>query len=150
MALAVIALALVMKAIIPAGYMLDQAAAGVEGKVLTVRICEDAADFGHAIVRDIHLGGKSAGKHERAGKPVRSRRWHGRAERGRSRSFGSRPCLCHGSRLRAPLLPAPGARLSATAFARATGFSADLLTFKRAVAGFATAGPTLRSPEENR
>lgn len=66
MALAVIALALVMKAIIPAGYMLDQTARG-GGKVLTVRICEDAADFGHVVVRDIHLGSKSAGKHERAG-----------------------------------------------------------------------------------
>ena len=47
MAIAVIALALAMKALVPAGYMI-----GGDAKVLTIRVCDGYADSdaGHAIV----------------------------------------------------------------------------------------------------
>lgn len=61
MAFAVIALALAIKALVPAGYMVDSAS-----KVLTIRVCADA-QFS-STVRDILVPMKSepAGKHSKA------------------------------------------------------------------------------------
>jgi hypothetical protein len=61
MAFAVIALALAMKALVPAGYMVDSAS-----KALTIRVCADAQLS--STVRDILVPMKSepAGKHSKA------------------------------------------------------------------------------------
>ena len=67
MAIAVMALALAMKAIVPAGYMV-----GTESKVLTIRICDDtqlsAAAHNALSARDIAIPmkGEPAGKHSKA------------------------------------------------------------------------------------
>ena len=63
MAFAVIALALAMKAIVPAGYMV-----GSESKVLTIRICDDTQLSAAIHARDIAIPmkGEPAGKHSKA------------------------------------------------------------------------------------
>ncbi|KUR73167.1 hypothetical protein AQZ52_04495 [Novosphingobium fuchskuhlense] len=67
MAFALMALALAMKAIVPAGYMV-----GAESKVLTIRICDDAqlsaAAHNALNARDIAIPmkGEPAGKHSKA------------------------------------------------------------------------------------
>lgn len=60
-AFAVIALALAMKAVVPAGYMVDSAS-----KALTIRVCADAQLA--STVRDIvvPMKGEPAGKHSKA------------------------------------------------------------------------------------
>lgn len=63
MAFAVIALALAMKAIVPAGYMV-----GSESKVLTIRICDETQLSAALQARDIAvpMKGEPAGKHSNA------------------------------------------------------------------------------------
>lgn len=60
MAFAVIALALVMKAVVPAGYMV-----GSDSRVLTVRICDETqlAQAAHDRQIAIPMKGEPAGKH---------------------------------------------------------------------------------------
>lgn len=63
MAFAVVALALAMKALVPAGYMI-----GTQSKVLTILVCNETPNATHESARDIvvPVKGDGAGKQARA------------------------------------------------------------------------------------
>jgi hypothetical protein len=58
------AMALAIRAIVPAGYMM-----GEQSRVLTVFVCADASDPGHVRQITIPVSGKTGGNSEEHGKP---------------------------------------------------------------------------------